>query len=337
MKKVINRPDQVVAEMLDGFVAAYGRDVERVPGVNGLAVKRRADKVAIVIGGGSGHEPLFLGYIGSGLADGVAVGNVFAAPTPDTIYEVAKRVDAGKGILFLIVNYAGDVMNFELAAEQLADEGVPVQIVSVHDDVASAPAERSEERRGIAGFMFALKMAGAAAQRGHSLEEVARIAEKASRQIRSIGVALTPAVVPTTGRLTFTLGDDEIEFGMGIHGEPGVKRTQMMPADELTAQMMAYILDDLPFQRDDEVCVLVNGLGATTLMELLIVNRKVADILQERGIRVYDTDVCSYCTTQEMGGFSISLVRLDEELKALYDEPACSPYYRKPGRGRGSW
>jgi dihydroxyacetone kinase-like protein len=329
MKKLINSPEHVVEEMIEGFIAAYGRDYVKLEGVNGIVRKNKQDKVAIVIGGGSGHEPLFLGYVGEGLADGVAIGNVFAAPTPNTVYEVAKAVDAGKGVLFLIVNYAGDVLNFEMAAELADMDGIQTKIVRVTDDVASAPKERIDDRRGIAGALFVYKIAGAAASLGLSLDEVAAIAEKANASIRSVGVALTPGSLPSTGKPTFTLGDDEIEFGMGIHGEPGVKRTNIMKADELTETMMGYILDDLPFQKGDEVCVLINGLGSTTHMELMIVNRKVAQLLRERGISVYDTAMNSFCTTQEMGGVSISLIRMDNELKKYYDHPAHSPYYTK--------
>lgn len=332
MKKVINNPERVVEEMVEGFVAAYGADYAKVDGVNGVVLKNKRDKVAIVIGGGSGHEPLFLGYVGAGLADGVAIGNVFAAPTPNTAYEVTKAVDSGKGVLFLIVNYSGDVLNFEMAAELADLEGIITQTVRVCDDVASAPAERIDDRRGIAGVMFVLKMAGAAASLGCPLDEVARIAQKANDFTRSVGIALTPGSLPNTGKQTFALGEDEMEFGMGIHGEPGVRRTRMMGADELTDHMLGYVLDDLPFERGDEVCVLVNGLGSTTLMELMIVNRRVAQVLSERGISVYDTDVNSYCTTQEMGGLSITLTKLDDELKRFYNYPASSPYYAKRGR-----
>lgn len=331
MKKLINSSENVVDEMIEGFIAAYGRDYRKLDGVNGIVLNNKQDKVGIVIGGGSGHEPLFLGYVGEGLADGVAVGNVFAAPTPNTVYEVAKAVDSGKGVLFVIVNYAGDVLNFEMAAELADMEGIQTKTVAVTDDVTSAPADRASERRGVAGALFVYKVAGAAASQGLPLEEVARIAEKANAVTRSVSVALTPGSLPSTGKLTFELGDDEIEFGMGIHGEPGVKRTNMMKADDLTENMMGYILDDLPFQAGDEVCVVINGLGSTTHMEMMIVNRKVSQILRDRGISVYDTAMNNYCTTQEMGGVSITLSRMDDELKKYYDFPAFSPYYAKKG------
>jgi dihydroxyacetone kinase-like protein len=317
--------------MLEGFMEAYGQAYEKLPDVNGIVLKDRKEKVAVVIGGGSGHEPMFFGFVGEGLADGVAVGNVFAAPTPNTVYEVAKAVNSGKGVLFVYGNYAGDVLNFNMGAELCEMDGIPTKTVLVCDDVASAPRDRADDRRGIAGDVFVFKIAGAAANKGLSLEEVARITEKARDNTRSIGVALTPGSIPDTGKPTFTLADDEIEFGMGIHGEPGVQRTKLMKADELTDVMMKELLQDLPFARGDEVCVLINGLGSTTLMEMFIVNRRVAQILRELGIKVHDSDVNSYCTTQEMGGLSITLMRLDEELKEYYDAPAYSPFYIKKG------
>ncbi|MEW9670508.1 dihydroxyacetone kinase subunit DhaK [Ammoniphilus sp. 3BR4] len=332
MKKILNQPEEAVKEMIEGFIAAFGNDYKKVDGVNGVVLKNKKDKVGIVIGGGSGHEPLFLGYVGEGLADGVAIGNVFAAPTPNAVHEVTKAVDAGRGVLHIIVNYSGDVLNFEMGAELAEMEGITTKTVRVCDDVVSAPVERKEDRRGIAGAVLVYKLAGAAAEQGLPLDEVSRIAQKAIDSIRSVGVALTPGTLPSTGLPTFTLGDDEIEFGMGIHGEPGVQRTKVMKADDLTAKMMDYILGDLPFQKGDEVCVLVNGLGSTTFMEFMIVNRKVAHILQDQGITIYNTQMNNYCTTQEMGGISITLMRLDEELKRYFDSPAYSPFYMKKSR-----
>lgn len=332
MKKILNDPNSVVPDMIDGFLAAYGRDFEEVAGVKGFVRKHKEDKVAVIIGGGSGHEPLFIGFVGEGLADGAAIGNVFAAPTPDTIYEVTKAADAGKGILYIYGNYAGDELNFDMGAELAAEDGIETRTVKVWDDVASAPLERIEDRRGIAGDVFVIKTAGAAASKGLSLDEVVRITEKARDNTRSIGVALSAGSIPSTGKPTFTLADDEIEFGMGLHGEPGVQRSKMVSADELTRIMMERLLKDLPFQRGDEVVALVNGLGSTSLLELFIVNKSVASILEENGIAAYDIDVNNYCTCQEMAGVSISLMRLDEELKECYRYPTASPYYTRKGR-----
>lgn len=329
MKKLINNPDHVVTEMIEGFIAAYGNEYEKLEDVKGVVRKNKQDKVGILTGGGSGHEPLFMGFVGKGLADGAALGNVFAAPTPNTVLEVTKAIDSGKGVLYVYGNYAGDILNFDMGAELADMEDIETRTVLVRDDVASAPLDRMEDRRGIAGDVFVIKVAGAAAEAGLSLDEVTRVAQKASDATRSIGVALSPGSIPSTGKYTFTLADEEIEFGMGIHGEPGVKRTKLMPADELTDTMLDYLLKDLPFTGGDEVCVLVNGLGSTTLMELMIVNRKVAEVLESKNIKIFDTDINSYCTTQEMGGVSITLMRLDDELKEYYNQPASSPFYKR--------
>lgn len=329
MKKVINNPSNVVEEMLEGMMRAHPDCLQKVDGVNGIVKKELKDKVAIVTGGGSGHEPLFFGVVGDGLADGAAIGNVFAAPTPNTIQEVAKTVDSGKGVLFIYGNYAGDVLNFDMAAELLEFDDIQTTTVKVTDDVVSAPVDRKEDRRGIAGDVFVIKIAGAAAEKGLSLEEVTAVTEKANEHTYSIGVALSPGTIPDSGEPTFTLADDEIELGMGIHGEPGMERTKLMPADELTNQLMEKLLEESKLASDDDVCVLINGLGSTTLMELFIVNRRVAQILDEKGIEIHDIDVNNYCTTQEMGGFSITLLKLDDELKAYYDAPANAPYYKK--------
>ncbi|MGE7667718.1 dihydroxyacetone kinase subunit DhaK [Ureibacillus composti] len=333
MKKVINNPENVVNEMVEGFIAAFGNDYKKVQDTNGVVIKNKPNRVAVVTGGGSGHEPLFIGMVGEGLADGAAIGNVFAAPTPNTVLEVTKELESGQGVLYVYGNYSGDVLNFDMAAELAELEDITTKTVLVNDDVASATKENAFDRRGIAGDIFAIKIAGAAANDNLTLEEVARITQKAADNTRSIGVALSPSSIPSTGKYTFEIADDEIEFGMGIHGEPGVKRTKLQTADELTANMLDYIFDDIELQENDEVCVLVNGLGSTTLMELFIVNRKVAEILSEKGISIYDTDVNSYCTTLEMAGVSITLMKLDDELKKYYDKPAYSPYYFKKGRG----
>ncbi|MFP7297048.1 dihydroxyacetone kinase subunit DhaK [Neobacillus niacini] len=332
MKKIINDPENVVTEMVEGFIAAFGSDYEKLKDVNGVVRKNRKDKVGILIGGGSGHEPLFIGFVGEGLADGAAIGNVFAAPTPNTIVEVTKAIDSGKGVIYLYGNYSGDTLNFDMASELCEMEDIEVKSVIVCDDVASAPLERANDRRGIAGDVFVIKVAGAAAEAGLSLQEVARIAQKANDSTRSIGVALTPGSIPGTGKYTFQLADDEIEFGMGIHGEPGINRTKLLPADELTDMLLDYLIKDMTLISGDEVCVLVNGLGATTLMELMIINRRIAEVFESIGITIHETDVNSYCTTQEMGGASITLFRMDEELKGYYNQPAYSPFYMKKGR-----
>ncbi len=324
-KKIVNDPKLVVEELLEGLVeASMGRT--RPAGRIQALVKTEIlpGKVALLIGGGSGHEPVFAGFIGDNLADGAACGNVFAAPTPDIILDATRAIHRGRGVLYLYGNYAGDVMNFDIAAEMAADEGITVKTVRVWDDVASAPPERKQDRRGIAGDLFVIKIAGGAAAILGNLDDVFRVAVEARDNVRSMGVAVAAGSIPETGEPTFELPDDEIEIGMGLHGEPGVSREKLLPADPLVDKMMARILADLPFSAGDEVALLVNDLGATTMMELLIVNRRARRILREQGLRVHDTVVGSYCTCQEMAGFSLTLLKLDDELKRYYDLPARS-------------
>jgi dihydroxyacetone kinase-like protein len=332
-KKIINVPDNVVAEMMEGFIAAHSRYYERVPGVNGVLYKfRRKDKVALVIGGGSGHEPMFSGFVGRGLADAAACGNIFASPDPGTICETARAAHGGKGVLFVYGNYAGDNLNFDMAEEMLQEEGIKTAHVRVWDDCASAPPERIDDRRGIAGDVFVVKIAGAACDAGLSLEEAAAAAEKARANLRTIGVATSPGQIPGNDKPTFELGENEIEYGMGLHGEPGIERTTMKPADELVRIMYQNLVRDMPLKKGDEVSVLVNGLGSTTILEMGIVFRKVKQLLEADGVIIYDGDINSYCTCMEMGGFSISLLKLDDTLKPLYNAPCYGPYYAREGR-----
>lgn len=324
-KKIINNPKNVVQELLEGLVEASDGRIKPLSRVQALVkTDIPKDKVGLLIGGGSGHEPVFHGFIGDRMADGAACGSIFAAPTPDIILETTRAVHRGRGVLYLYGNYAGDNMNFDIAAEMAADEGIEVKTVRVWDDVASAPPERMHDRRGIAGDLFVIKIAGGAAATLDNLGEVYRVAAKARDHVRSMGVAVSAGSIPETGEPTFELPEDEIEIGMGLHGEPGVSREKLLPADPLVDKMMAKIIPDLPFSAGDEVALLVNDLGSTTMMELLIVNRRVRQILRHKGIRVHDTVVGSYCTCQEMAGFSITLLKLDDELKKYYDLPARS-------------
>jgi dihydroxyacetone kinase-like protein len=258
------------------------------------------------------------------MADAAACGHIFAAPTPDVILKATEALDQGQGVLNVYGNYAGDNMNFDIAAELAAEAGISTRTVRIWDDVASAPPERMQDRRGIAGDLFVIKIAGGVSALAPDLDEVFRVTTKARDNTRSMGVALAAGSIPETGEPTFQLPDDEIEIGMGLHGEPGVSRQKMVPADALVEDMMARIIADLPFQLGDEVCLLINDLGATTMMELLIVNRKARQLLKDSGIHVVDTVIGSYCTCQEMAGFSITLMRLDAELKKYYDLPASS-------------
>jgi dihydroxyacetone kinase len=329
-KKIINSPDNVVEEMLEGFVAAHRNMVEPVPGASGVRyLKRRQGKVTLVVGGGSGHEPMFAGFVGRGLADAAACGNVFASPDPGTICAVAAAAHGGCGVLFLYGNYAGDNLNFDMAEEMLAEEGTRTAHVRVKDDCASAPTDRSSDRRGIAGDLFAIKIAGAACDAGLPLEGVRAVTERALEGLRSIGLATAPGQVPGAEAPTFSLNADEIEYGLGIHGEPGSQRSKLAAADTLTDRLYEELTADMPLSQGDRVCVLINGLGATPAMELYIVYRRVLKRLTDAGVQVHDAAVGNYCTSMEMGGFSVSLFKLDAEIAALYDAPCHSPYFTR--------
>lgn len=330
MRKIINSPDKVVEEMMEGYISAYGRYYEKHPKVNGVLLKqRRKDKVALVIGGGSGHEPMFSGFVGKGLADAAACGNIFASPDPNTVYETAKAVDQGKGVLFVYGCYAGDNLNFDMGEEFLNNDGIATAHVRVWDDVASAPRERVEDRRGIAGDVFVVKIAGAACDAGLTLEEVTRVTQTARDNTKTIGVATASAQLPGIDKPIFDLPEGEIEYGMGLHGERGVLRTKWQDADVLVEKMYRQIMEDADLAVGDEVCVLVNGLGSTTITELAIAYRKLKQLLVKDQIKVHDADLNSYCTSQEMGGFSITLFKLDAELKKYYDMPCYCPFYAK--------
>ena len=330
MKKILNQSGDVVEQSIKGFLVAYKRYFEAVPETNCFVYKnRRKDKVALVIGGGSGHEPLFSGFVGKGLADASANGNVFASPNPKIIVDTAKVVDEGKGVLFIYGNYAGDNLNFDMAEELCEFEDIKTAHVRVWDDCASAPRERIEDRRGIAGDIFVIKVAGAACDAGLSLEEVLRVTEKARDNINTIGLATSPGTIPGLNKPTFELGENEIEFGMGMHGEQGIERTTMKPANELVDRMYEELKNEMLLKAQDEVAVLVNGLGSTTLIELNTVYAELDKHLQKDGIKVHDAEIKSWCTCQEMGGFSITILRLDEELKKYYNTACYSPYYAR--------
>ena len=329
MKKILNRPADFVDEMLQGIICAHPQalrfaDDKRAVVCADAPVK---GKVGIATGGGSGHLPVFLGYVGKGLLDGCAVGNVFSSPTANQMLAVTKAISAGAGVLYLYGNYTGDVMNFDMAAEMADMEDIKVETVLVADDVASAPPERKDTRRGVAGLFFAYKIAGACAAEMADLAAVKRAAEKALANTRSMGVALSPCTIPESGRPTFAIGDDEMEIGMGIHGEPGVRRGKLETADEIAATLTQAVLKDLPFKSGDKVAVLVNSLGATPREELYIVYRKVWELLRDAGISVHRPYIGEYATSMEMAGCSLTLMRLDDELTRLLDAPAESPFF----------
>jgi dihydroxyacetone kinase-like protein len=326
VQKLINDPYAVVDEMLDGFTRANERKVRRLSDAGGRAIVRhgapKLGKVALIVGGGSGHEPAFLGYVGDGLADGAAVGNVFASPPPDPAIAAARAVSGGAGIIFSYGNYSGDCMNFDMAAETLAEEGIEVRTVLVTDDVASAPKAQSDLRRGIAGGFFVFKIIGARAAEMASLADVEAAGRKANDNCRSMGVALSSCIVPAAGKATFSLSGGEMEIGLGIHGEPGLERAPLDTADSVTTTLVEAILADMPVAKGDEVAVLVNGLGATPNIELFIVFRKVAALLDAREIHIHRSFVGEYVTSLEMAGASLSILKLDDELKRLLDAPA---------------
>ena len=330
-KKLINNPANVIEEMLDGMIAAHPKHLRQLhnsPRSIIAADGPRRGKVGFVIGGGSGHEPTFVGFVGKGLADAAVIGNVFASPPPDPIYECAKAVDGGAGVLFMYGNYAGDVMNFDMAVEMAAMDDVEVRTVLTTDDVASAPLNEKEKRRGIAGNFFIFKMAGAAADRGMSLDEVERIARKANEHTLTMGVGLSACSLPQTRKPNFELGPEDMEIGLGIHGEPGVKRGPIKTADEVTDELIDRIFVELNASKGDRVGVLVNSLGSTPLMELYIMNRRVKQRLENVGIKTHATWVGHYCTSLEMAGASVTLVHLDSELTDLLDHPCDCAMFR---------
>ncbi|MCP3027824.1 dihydroxyacetone kinase subunit DhaK [Halobacillus sp. A5] len=331
MKKLINDPRRVVEEMVEGYVHAHPDYIKQLPENERALVTARdtkEGKVGILIGGGSGHEPGFLGYVGEGMADGVAVGNIFASPSPDPILEVTKTIDKGAGVAYLYGNYAGDVMNFGMAAEMAdLEEDIEVGMALASDDVASAPKEEKEKRRGIAGEFFIYKAAGAAADFGYNLEEVIRVANKANAQTRSMGVGISPCYLPQTGEPSFEIGDDEMEIGLGHHGEPGIEKGQLESADSVAERLVGDILNDIEITEGDDVAVLVNGLGSTPRMDLYIIYRKVEQILKDRGIQIYRSYVGDYITSLEMGGCSVTLMKLDEELKQTISHPVDCPMF----------
>jgi dihydroxyacetone kinase-like protein len=332
MKKLINRPEDFVREMLDGLVKAHP---DLLAFADEPAAIVRADapvrgKVALATGGGSGHLPVFLGYVGRGLLDGCAVGDVFASPSAETMLNVTRRINGGKGVVYIYGNYGGDVLNFDMATDMASMEDIEVRSVLVRDDVASAPPTEASRRRGVAGMVFAFKAAGAKADAGGGLDEVVAAAEHALANLRTMGVALSPCTVPRVGKPTFTIGEGEMEIGMGIHGEPGVKRESLATADEVASRMAEAILIDLGAKAGDRVAVMVNGLGATPAEELYILYRRVHDLLAERSISVHRAYVGEFATSMEMAGASLTIMRLDDELTRLLDAPARSPFFYQP-------
>ncbi|HEY0120304.1 MAG TPA: dihydroxyacetone kinase subunit DhaK [Rhizobium sp.] len=329
MKKFLNDPVDFADEMLEGIYKAHP-DVTYVADDKRCLVtaKPKAGKVGIATGGGSGHLPLFLGYVGDGMLDGAAVGGVFQSPSAEQILQVTKHIDQGAGVLYIYGNYSGDIINFDMAAELADLDGIQVKQVVGNDDVASSVVGEEHKRRGVAGIFFVYKAAGAAAAQGLSLDDVTRIADKARLRTRTMGVALSSCVVPEIGHATFSIGEDEMEIGMGIHGEPGISRKKLAPADRVIDEMMERIFAEQDYQRGDEVAVLVNGLGGTPMEELYILFRRVSQLLEERGVTAKHVWVGEFATSMEMAGASVSVLHLDAELDPLIGAPANTPFFK---------
>lgn len=328
MKKFINDVSLVEDQMIMGMVKAYPNYLRKLDCGNVVVrAEKKEGKVALISGGGSGHEPAHGGFVGKGMLDAAVAGAVFTSPTPDQILEGIKAIATDAGVLMVVKNYTGDVMNFEMAAEMAEMEGISVKHVVTNDDVAVKDSLYTVGRRGVAGTIFVHKIAGAKAEAGASLDEVQAVAQKVIDNVRTMGAAITPCTVPAAGKPGFELAEDEMEVGIGIHGEPGTHREKVRPADEVVDHLLGQILADIDYS-GSEVAVMINGSGATPLMELFIINNHVADVLAEKGIKVYKTFVGEYMTSIEMQGFSISLLRLDDEMKQLLDAPADTPAWK---------
>lgn len=328
MKKIINEATNFVDETIEGIIYAYGDKLKLLNGDKRIIITNfpvEKGKVGIVTGGGSGHLPVFLGYVGDGMLDGCAVGNVFASPSANKMTDMIKACDYGSGVLCLYGNYGGDNMNFDMACENADFEDIKTATIRVKDDIASN--ENIDKRRGVAGMVYAFKIAGAAAKKMMPLEEVVRVTEKALNNIRTMGVALSPCIVPEVGKPTFSINENEIEIGMGIHGEPGIEVKKMMTANEIASTIFKKIITEIPLNENDEVSVMVNGLGGTPLEEQLIVYRQLHIMLKERNVHSYMPHIGEFATSMEMAGLSISILKLDEELKELLRYPAMTPFY----------
>lgn len=325
MKKFINSVETVEDEMIQGLVKAYPKYLKKIDGHNVIVrANKKEGKVALISGGGSGHEPAHAGYVGEGMLDAAVAGAVYTSPASDAILEGIKAIATDKGVLMVIKNYTGDVMNFEMAAEMAEMEGITVKQVVVNDDVAVKDSLYTVGRRGVAGTVFVHKIAGAMAETGASLDEVQAVAQKVIDNVRSMGAATLPSTIPASGKPGFELAEDEMEVGIGIHGEPGTHREKMMTANEITDHLLEKILADIDYS-GSEVAVMINGSGSTPLMELYIINNHVADVLAEKGIKVVETFVGEYMTSIDMAGFSISVLKLDDQLKELLAAKADTP------------
>lgn len=338
MTNIFNNPREFREDVIEGFVAAYGRHVWRVPAASGVmaAGAPAPGKVSVIVGGGSGHYPAFFGLVGAGLASAAVIGDIFTSPSGEQAYRVGKAADGGAGVLFTFGNYSGDVINFGMAEERLRADGIDCRTVLVTDDVLSAPASEGHRRRGIAGGFYVFKTAGASAARGDDLATVERLARHANSRVRTVGVAFGGCTVPGQGEPLFTVAPGQMEVGLGIHGEAGIRTSGRVPASELAALLVDQVLADAPAGAGAEVAVLVNGLGATKYEELFVLYAGIAPLLERAGLTVHETNIGEFVTSLDMAGCSLSLFWLDDELKALHDAPAASPAYTRYGPGGGA-
>jgi len=328
MKKCINNRDNLVSELLEGYTLAFP-DKVKLDGENLVlrAYPKELGKVALVTLGGSGHEPGLSGFVGKGMLDISVPGEIFAAPGPQKCIDAIKRADRGGGVFFVVLNHAGDVLTANITMEMAQKEGLNVKMILVHDDIASGPVEKPEERRGLVGFLPVIKVAGAAAEEGRTLDEIFEIADRMGRSMRTLAVAFIPATHPATGDAMFDLGEEEMAIGMGQHGEAGTERLEMKSADETTELMLHMLLDDLAVKEGEELLVIINGAGATTHMELFIVFRRLHQVLTEKKIKIVRSLIGEFITTQEQAGFQLLIARMDRELIRLWDAPCDAPYF----------
>ena len=329
MKKIINKPSDFVEESIEGLVKSHPEIYSFAPDNKRVIARaeKASNKVGIISGGGSGHLPVFTGYVGKGLLDSCAVGSVFASPSVDQIASAIRNANNGNGVLCIIGNYGGDVMNFEMACEIVTSEGIKTKTVIVADDIASANNEEKSKRRGIAGMIFVFKVAGSIAETGASLEKTFNIASSTNNNIRTLGVALSPCILPEAGKPTFEIKDDEIEIGMGIHGEPGIKREKLRSADQLSDDLCKRILEDYKLNAEDQVSIMINSLGATPLEELYIISKRVHENFSKLKIKITKSFVGRYATSMEMAGMSITVFKLDSELKKYLLTPSDCPFW----------
>ena len=332
MKKIINDPENIINEMVEGILLSYPEDYERVSSENALQYKlRNKEKVSIVIGGGSGHEPMFFGFLGQGLADAVAIGNMFTAPNPLMVMETAKAVNNGQGVIFLYGNHSGDLLNFGMATDLLKLEEINVENIVVSDDIGASDDMKKEERRGVAGIVFVIKILGAAAERQYSLNECVRIGNKVNCHLYSIGIGIEPGVNPLTGKANFDVAADKLEFGMGVHGEPGKKIVNLMSANNLSDLIVKDLTSYVSVKKGARIALLINGLGSFSLMEQLLISRRVIQKVAKEGTEIIDVIIGDYFTTNDMTGFSVSILEMDEELIELYKDKSVNPFYQIGG------